>query len=148
VIIGCSGTVAEVVEQFKAGQLNAAGQPNVASKFGTAGAPSPVPDQPAGLQQPPMTGGGMGMGGGMGRGMGQGGGGGMGGGMGRGGGRGMGRGQGMGAAFPQGPAAMPQQQAQGLAKNDELGMLKQQAEAMSQQMQQIQERIKHLEQEG
>ena len=146
VIIGCSGTVADVVEQFKAGQLNAAGQPNVASKFGTAGAPSPVPDQSAGLQQPPMTGGGMGMGRGMGRGMGQGGGG----GMGRGGGRGMGqgRGQGMGAAFDQGPAAMPQQPAQGPTKNDELGMLKQQAEAMSQQMQQIQERIKQLEQEG
>jgi predicted Fe-Mo cluster-binding NifX family protein len=39
VIIGCSGTVADVVEQFKAGQLNAADQPNVASKFGTTDAP-------------------------------------------------------------------------------------------------------------
>lgn len=151
VIIGCSGAVADVVEQFKAGQLNTTGQPNVASKSGIAGAPGPVPDQPAGLQQPPMTGGGMGMG----RGMGQGGGGGMGRGMGRGGGRGMGggggmgqgRGMGMGAAFDQEPAPMPQQQAQGLTKDDELDMLKQQTEAMSQQMQQIQERIKQLEQE-
>ncbi len=143
VIIGCSGTAADVIEQFKAGQLSAAGQPNVASKSGMAGAPSPVPDQQAGLQQPPITGGGMGMGRGMGGGMGRGGGG----GMGRGGG-GMGRGQGMGAAFSQGPASMPQQPAQGLTKDDELGMLKQQADAMSRQMQQIQEQIKQLEQEG
>ena len=144
VIIGCSGTVADVVEQFKAGQLNAADQPSVASKFGVSGTQSQA--QPEGLQQPPMMGGGMGMGRGMGRGMGQGGGG----GMGRGGGRGMGqgRGQGMGAAFPQGPAAMPQQPVQDPIKDNELGMLKQQSEAMSQQMQQIQERIKQLEQEG
>ena len=158
IIIGCGGTVADVVEQFKAGQLNAAGEPNVASKFGTAGAQGPVQNQPAGLQQPPMTGGGMGMGrgGGGGRGMGQGGGGGMGrgggGGMGRGmgggGGMGQGRGQGMGAAFPQGAAPMPQQPAQNLTKDDEMAMLKQQAEAMGQQMQQMQERIKQLEQEG
>ncbi|MDY7010118.1 MAG: NifB/NifX family molybdenum-iron cluster-binding protein [Planctomycetota bacterium] len=139
VIIGCSGTAADVVEQFKAGQLNATGQPNVASKFGAAGAPGAVPDQPAGSQPPPMAGGGMGMG----RGMGQGGGG----GMGRGGGRGMGRGQGMGAAFGQGPAPMPQQPAQNLTKDDELATLKQQAKAMAQQMQQIQQRIQDIEQE-
>ncbi len=142
VIIGCSGTAADVVEQFKAGQLNAAGQPSVASKFGVSGTQSQA--QPEGLQQPPMMGGGMGMG----RGMGQG----QGGGMGRGGGRGMGggrgRGQGMGAAFDQGPAPIPQQQAQGPTKDDELDMLKQQADAMSRQMQQMQERIKQLEQES
>jgi len=158
VIIGCSGTVADVVEQFKTGQLNATGQPNVAGKFGVAAAPGPAPDQPAGLQPPPMTGGGMGagrgMGGGMGGGMGQGGGRGMGqgrgGGMGQGRGGGMGRGggRGMGAGIPQGPVAMPQQPPQPLTKLDELAVLKQQAETMAQQMQQIQERIKQLEQEG
>ena len=58
VIIGCSGTVTAVIEQFKAGQLNAANEPNVASKFGAAG----------GMGQ----GGGRGMGGGGGGGMGQG----------------------------------------------------------------------------
>ena len=61
---------------------------------------------------------------------------------------GQGRGQGMGAAFPQGSASMPQQPAQGLTKDDELAMLKQQAEAMGQQMRQIQEHIRQLEQEG
>jgi len=160
VIIGCSGIVADVVEQFRAGQLNAAGEANVAGKFGVAGAPSAAQNQPVELQQPPMIGGGMGMGqgggggmgmgrgGGRGMGRGQGGGGGMG--MGRGGGRGMGqgRGQGVGAGFTQGPISMPQQPAQPLTKADELAMLKQQAEAMVQQMQQIQERIKQLEREG
>jgi len=158
VIIGCSGTAADVIEQFKAGQLNAVGQPNVAGKFGMAGAPNPPAYPSANLQQPPVTGGGMNMGRGggrgMGGGMGQGGGGGTGRGMGRGGGRGMrggmgqGRGQGMGGGFAQGPAAMPQQPAQATSKDDELAMLKQQAEAMAQQMQQIQQRISQLEQEG
>jgi len=71
-------------------------------------------------------------------------------GMGRGMGRGMGggRGMGMGAAFGQGPVAMSQQPGQGRTKDDELAMLKQQAEAMTQQMQQIQERIGQLEQQG
>ena len=164
VIIGCSGTIADVVEQFKAGQLNTAGEPNVAGKFGVADMPGSVPGQPVAPAQPGMTGGAMDMGGGMGQGggggmgrgmgMGQGGGGGMGrgggGGMGRGGGGGMGRGrgQGMGAAFPQGPVSMPQEPAQPLTRDDELAVLRQQAEAMAQQMQQIQERIKQLQQEG
>lgn len=65
-----------------------------------------------------------------------------------GGGMGQGRGQGMGAGFAQGPVSMPQQPAQDLTQGDELAMLKQQAEAMSQQMQQIQDRIRQLEQES
>ena len=36
----------------------------------------------------------------------------------------------------------------GLGDGDELAMLRQQTEAMNQQMQQIQERIRQLEQEG
>lgn len=161
VIIGCSGTVADVIGQFKAGQLNAAGEPNVAGKFGLGGAPSAPQDPSMPPQQPPEAGPGMGMGGagqgmgmgpgmGRGRGGGRGGGGGGGGGGGRGMGRGMGQGRGMGigAGAAQGPVPTPQQPVQPLTKDDELATLKQQAEAMGQQMQQIQDRIRQLEQQG
>ena len=92
-------------------------------------------------QQPPVGGPQMGMGGGgqgMGRGMGRGAG------RGRGGGRGMGQGggMGMGAAIP-----TPQPPAQNLTRDEKLAALKQQAEAMNQQMQEIHERIGQLEQE-
>jgi predicted Fe-Mo cluster-binding NifX family protein len=161
VIIGCSGTVSEVVEQFKSGGLNAAGEPNVAGHFGLPGATAPGGAPSAGAPGAAAPGAGMPMpGGGAGRGMGRGmgGGGGRGGGMGRGmggGGRGrgmgagMGRGRGMatGAGAPQPPLPTPPA-AQGPAGGEELALLKQQAEAMSQQMQQIQERIRQLEQEG
>ena len=40
VIPGCSGAVRDAVEQFKAGQLNTASAPNVASHSGMTGAPS------------------------------------------------------------------------------------------------------------
>ncbi len=99
VVLGCAGTVRQVVEQFKAGQLQPSATPNVAGHSGLgqasanpAGVPTPggviataPPNPPA-----PMGGGqGMGRGRGMGRGCGPGGGGGGGGG-GRGG-RGRGR---------------------------------------------------------
>ena len=156
VIAGCGGTAADVLEQFKAGQLDTVDAPNVPSKSGLAGAPSPDASQPAAPQQPPVTGGVMGAGGRGGRGMGMGRGGGMGKGRGQGGGRGrgmgqgmgQGRGQGMGSGFAQGPGAMPQQPTEGLSGDDEIAILKEQAEAMARQMQQIQERIKQLEQEG
>ena len=162
VIVGCSGTVANVIGQFKAGQLNAAGEPSVASKFGLGGAADPPGDPSMQPQQPPlagpgmgmagggmgMGGGGMGMGGGGGRGMGRGMGGGRGGGRGMGGGMGRGRGMGMGAGSARGPVPTPQGPGQGLNKDDELAMLRQQAEAMGQQMQQILQRIEQLEQEG
>ena len=90
VIPGCSGTVRDAVEQFKAGQLSPASEPNVASHSGMAGGPSPSPDQSGPGGPAPMGGGGMGPG----RGAGGGGGRGMGQGMGRG--RGQGRGQGGG----------------------------------------------------
>ena len=142
VMIGCSGTVADAVEQFNAGQLNAAGEPNVAGKSGLAGAPSPFQYPPPQPQQGRASGPGMGMG--------RGGGGGMGMGRGRGGGRGMGRGMGrgrgmgMGAGSAQGPVPIAQQPPGNLTKDDELAMLRQQAEAMSRQMQQIQERIEQI----
>ncbi|MBN1854843.1 MAG: 4Fe-4S binding protein [Pirellulales bacterium] len=95
VIVGCTGRVRDVVEQFKLGRLGAAAEPNVVSHFGmgnpmsdTATPPFQQPLATQSAQQPPMTGMGMGRGGGMG--------------MGRGGGRGMGRGGGMGRGMGRG----------------------------------------------
>jgi hypothetical protein len=86
------------------------------------------------IENPNVTlGGGRGMG--MGRGMGRG--------RGMGGGRGRGRGMGAGDGFA-GSQATTENAA---IPNDELSLLKQQAEAVGQQMQQIQQRIKDLEQE-
>jgi len=83
VMVGCSGTVRQVVEQYRAGQFAAASGPNVAGHFGTRGGPA--------RGAPQTFGGGRGRGGGRGMGGGRGGGKGGGGGMGRGRG-GMGRG--------------------------------------------------------
>jgi len=153
VIVGCSGVARDVVGKFKTGQLHAANEPNVAGHFGT-GSPNldsqaaPSQQLPAtdADQQPPMTG--------MGMGRGRGGRGGMGGGKGRGGGRGRGMGRGMGggsmAAGTWPPAPIPKtilQPSQSTNKQDELRLLKQQAEAMGEQMQEIQERIHQLEEE-
>ena len=88
----------------------------------------------------PPQGGGQGGGMGQGRGMGQGGGRGMGGGMGCGGGRGMG----MGFDSSQGFPPTPQSQVQPAGQEGELAMLQQQADAMNQQMQQIQDKIRAL----
>jgi predicted Fe-Mo cluster-binding NifX family protein len=149
VIVGCSGAVRDVIEQFKAGQLVAAAEPNVASHFGT-GVGSAGTADPAG-DAGPAFGPGMGRGGGrgMGRGMG------MGRGGGRGRGRGMGRGMGMGGGTSMGPEAassqglgpVPGQPVSCPTDQGELGLLKQHAEALTQQLQQIQQRIQELEQE-
>jgi len=90
VIVGCAGTVRDVAEQFKAGQLKPADQPNVPGHAGMGTPSGPSPDSSVAPQAPAGPGGGMGMGGG--RGMGRG----MGRGRGQGGGRGMGRGRGRG----------------------------------------------------
>jgi predicted Fe-Mo cluster-binding NifX family protein len=140
VIVACRGVVRDVIQQFKTGQLSAANQPNVASHFGMAGAPSPPQGQPIPFQQSQMPGGGMRMGRGMGRGGGLG--------RGRGVGRGMGRGGGMGRGFPEADSAPVLPPRQNLSREDELAALKRQAEAMAEQMRQIQQRIKQLEQEG
>ncbi len=175
VIVGCSGPVSSVIEQYKAGQFTATSQPNVASHFGMgaatpdAAAPTPTPAPPAGTN--PTFGQGMGMGGGggrgmgggmgggggrgMGGGMGGGGGRGMGGGMGGGGGRGMGggmgggggRGMGGGQAMGMGAGFVENQSPQVGNSEAELSALRQQAELMGQQMQQMQQRIQELEQE-
>lgn len=149
VIVGCSGAVRDVVENFKSGRYAAAEQPNVASHFGagptlnTSNSPSTDPQPPAGFT--PGTGLGRGGGGGMGmgRGMGRGGGGGMGmgQGMGRGGGGGMGMGRGMGrgSASP-GLQPQPSQQSQSDSA-EELDALKAQARAMEEQLAALKERM-------
>jgi hypothetical protein len=94
VIAGCGGTVRDAVEQFKAGKLQTADEPNAPRHAGTADPSSARSGQFAtgagpGMGQGPGAGGGRGMGRGMGRGQGRGQGG---GGMGRGRGRGRDRG--------------------------------------------------------
>jgi predicted Fe-Mo cluster-binding NifX family protein len=143
VIVGCSGVVRDVIQQFKTGQLSAANQPNVASHSGMPGLPQ---GQTMPFQQSPMPGGSGGIGRGMGRGGGMGRGRGMGRGMGRGG--GMGRGMGMGGGMPGADPVPTLPPGQALSKEDELAMLKRQAEAMAEQMRQLQQRIQQLEQEG
>ncbi len=102
VVVGCAGTVRQVVEQFKAGQLKPATTANVPghSGLGQSSVDAPRPEMPATAFpsapfEPPMAPGGgqgmgMGRGGGMGRGMGRG--------RGQGGGRGRGRGRSCGGA--------------------------------------------------
>ncbi|MFZ5833436.1 MAG: NifB/NifX family molybdenum-iron cluster-binding protein [Planctomycetota bacterium] len=152
VIVGCSGTVRDVIENFKAGRYSAATQANVASHFGTGPALNAAASVTVGPQAPstfaPGMGGGFGRG--MGRGMGRGGGGmGMGRGMGRGGGRGMGMGRGMGrgGAFassvpdlqPQ-PAPQPQPDSA-----QELAVLKAQARAVEEQLANLNERMGQMQ---
>lgn len=135
IIVGCSGVVRDVVEQFKAGQFDTTGAPNVDRNFGVANTPEASADSQFPPQQPPMPGRGMGRGGGrgMGRGMGRG----------IGGGRGMGMGRGFQTPVPpnqQGPDAV------NLSEEDELTVLKEQAQAMTQGLQDITKRIEELEQ--
>jgi len=159
VIVGVSGPVRSAVEQFKADSFSSALGPNVASHFGTSATPAgPEPTgQP--MTGPVGQGGGMGlgMGGGRGMGRGMGGGRGMGKGMGRGGGmgRGMGRGGGMGMGAAMGmptgvptsspPADFPQGTEAQMNPAQELFALKQQAELLEQQKQQLNRRITQLE---
>ena len=130
VIVGCAGGVKDVIEQFKAGKLNPVSEPT-----------SPVtpawPARRARLRASPrhlVAAWGpaeawagvvawavvQGVAAAMGRGA---------------------------AGANPGPAAPPAQ-GQSLAKGDELAMLRQQAESIAEQMQQIQQRIQQLEQEG
>lgn len=149
VVVGCSGTVREAVENFKAGRYSHAEQPNVAGHFGAS---SPASADASTFASPRM-GRGMGSGMGMGMGMGRGQRGGMGRGMGRGGGgaqMGRGRGRGPGARQADAPASAPSPfqsqpapQPQSAATH-ELDLLKAQAEAVEQQLAALNERIGHI----
>lgn len=137
VVVGCSGTVHEAVEHFKAGRYSHAEQPNVAGHFGAS---SPASADASTFASPRMGRGvGLGQGGGMGHGMGRGGGGGAQ--MGR------GRGRRPGARQADAPASapsplqsLPTPQPQSAA-TQELTSLKSQAEAVEQQPATLNERI-------
>lgn len=144
VIIGLSGSVRYAVEQFKTGVLASASGPNVASHFGVGSGQGIDPVSPYNPVNPGMRNPGMGMG--MGRGRGIGGGRGMGRGMG--GGRGMGRGggggRGMGMPWVDPSAGFPADAGPPNA-DSELAELKQQAEMLEQQKQQLNQRIHQIE---
>ena len=155
VIVGVSGTVKEAVEKYKKGELQATAQASVPSHFGTGGAApggpapgaGPIPGSPTTGMTP---GAGMFPGGGMGGGRGMSGGMGAGGGMGRGGGMGAGGGMGRGMmgggfqAMPYGTGTSPGAPSP-MTKDQELQFLKNQAQALGQQFEQINSRIKELE---
>jgi predicted Fe-Mo cluster-binding NifX family protein len=136
VIVGCSGAVRNAIAEFTAGRLAAAAEPNVADRFGTAAGPAST-DSGWSASEP-----GMGRGGGRGVGRGCGGRG-----MGMGGGRGRGMGRGRGTGFAGGPGRSqgpgPFEPAEG--REDELVILKRQAETLKDEMEQIQQRIRDLE---
>lgn len=146
VIIGMSGTVRDVLDRYRRGEVAASGEPNVQSHFGM-GASGPTGGG-AGSGMGSGMGGGMAGGGGMGRGMGggmgQGMGRGMGGGMGRGGGRGMGRGMGMGSGPLGGPSTSPEQRDRSDATG-EVSALRQEVQQMTRQLEEVLERLRRLE---
>jgi len=121
IITGVTGTVREAIQRFNSGQFQPVGGATVPDHFGVGG------------------GGGF-PGAGMGRGMGMGGG--MGRGMGRGGGRWNAAGPGM-QPTPSPQVGFPPQQQ--MTEEQELQMLKDQAQAMKQQLDQITNRIKDLD---
>ena len=135
VIVGVSGTVKDAIEKYKKGELQPSSQASVPPHFGTGGM-SPTPGTTSGMGMFPGMGGSPGMGGGRG--------------MGRGGGAGAGRGMGggmMGGGFqttPYGTGATPGVPSP-MTKDQELQSLKNQAQTLSQQLDQINKRIKELE---
>jgi predicted Fe-Mo cluster-binding NifX family protein len=114
VINGVTGRIRDAIQGYKMGQFQSASQPSVAAHFGMGMGTGP----------------GMGMGGGMGRGMGRG--------MGMG--RSMGTGGGMGMGMGMMPPAPPQPQ----SPEQEMEVLKNQAQLLSQQLEELQRRIKEL----
>ena len=137
VFTGHSGTVGEVVERFKQGSMKSTTEATVSEKFGVGGAGDMGGNMGMGGGRGMGGGGGMGVGGG--RGMGGGGG------MGMGGGRGMGGGGGMGMGGNAGMPGPARDTSVGLSKNEELRLLKEQAEELKKQTKEIESRIKGLE---
>ena len=171
VIVGCTGSVLEVVENFKAGRYSTAPQANVVSHFGMGPAPTASTDPPSRPESQgnfaPGTGTALGQGGGFERGMGRGGGraagmgrgggrgmgigrgGGRGMGIGRGGGRGMGGGAGRGTSAtdpPAGPRPEPAWRPQGDAV-EQLEDLKARARVIEQQLAALNHQIEQTGQE-
>ncbi|MEA3221913.1 MAG: NifB/NifX family molybdenum-iron cluster-binding protein [Thermodesulfobacteriota bacterium] len=123
VIVGVSGKVRDVVEQFKTGGLSNTSGPNVASHFGMGQGVSSS---------------GMGMGRGMGQGMGRG--------MGQGMGRGMGQGMGRGMGMPGGNIPLDSGFSQGkLSKEETIESLKKRAQDLEDQKAQLEKQIKDVQ---
>ena len=168
VIVGCSGSVRDAIEDFGAGRYRPAAQPNVAGHFGSVSAagmpgnPQAIPDSAPGTDtwlgraRRWETGMGQGRGGGMGMGRGCGGGMGRGGGrgMGRGGGRGMGRGggRGMGQGGIQAGSASTQLPQPGpppeSGSDEEIAALEAQARAVGERLTALNERMAQVGQEA
>jgi len=132
VIVGVTGTVKDATEKYKKGELQSSSQASVSSHFGTGGT-SPTPGMSPGMGTFPGMGGGRGMGGGGGAGAG----------------RGMGRGM-MGGGFqttPYGMGATPGAPSS-MSKEEELQLLKNQAQSLGQQIDQINKRIEEIEKKG
>ncbi len=133
VIVGQAGTVRQAIEKYKNGKLKNTTEANVADHYGMGSSPA----QDASVGAPPRQGG-LGTGGGMGMG--------RGGGMGRGRGMGMGRGRGMGAGMPaSGPVSSNQPESAPLSKGEALKSLKDQANDLRKQIENIESSIKDLE---
>jgi len=136
VIVGVSGNVRDVVEQFKSGSISSTQAPNVVSHFGmvTGAAPTSM----HGTQLPEQQ---IGIGRGIGDGHG----------MGRGVGREMGRGMDIGQGIPSAGSQLCQEsvgqegQVRGIMPEQELDALKAQAQAMKQQLHALTGRIAHIE---
>ncbi len=139
VIVGQEGTVRKAIEDYKKRKLKSTTEANVADHYGMGNSPA----QDASVGAPPRQGG-LGTGGGMGRGGGMGMG--RGGGMGRGRGMGMGRGRGMGAGMPaSGPVSPNPPESAPLPKGEALKSLKDQANDLRKQIENIESSIKDLE---
>lgn len=132
VIVGAAGIVRDVLEMYRRGELASAVDASVPSHFGIGAS------DPGSSGIPPGPG--MGMGGGMGRGMGRG----MGGGMGRGMGRGMGGGMGRGMGRGMGMMSGGQMPGAPMSRDEEISALEEQAKSMSEQLYEIQRKIKEL----
>ena len=134
VVVGVSGNIRNAVEQFKAGRFASADCPNVQSHFGVS-SEQQIDQIFSDSGNPGMGNPGIGgRGGGRGRGMG---------------GRGMGRGMGMGmrVTMPSSPASPGVFQPTNVPTGgqSELDQLKQQAQILQQQKQEIEKRISALE---
>jgi predicted Fe-Mo cluster-binding NifX family protein len=139
VIVGQEGTVRKAIEDYKKRKLKSTTEANVADHYGMGNSSA----QDTSVGSLPRKGG-MGTGGGMGRGGGMG----MGrcGGMGRGRGMGLGRGRGMGAGMPASGLGSPNQpESAPLPKEEELKRLKDLANDLRKQIENIESSIKDLE---
>jgi predicted Fe-Mo cluster-binding NifX family protein len=133
VIVGQEGTVRKAIEDYKKRKLKSTTEANVADHYGMGNSSA----QDTSVGSLPRKGG-MGRGGGMGMG--------RCGGMGRGRGMGLGRGRGMGAGMPaSGPGSPNQPESAPLPKEEELKRLKDQANDLRKQIENIESSIKDLE---